>query len=91
MDGKIAPIASSVGRSEAPKALSEFHRSLPQGNPLAVSDILDNLEKAFPAYRGFPKMDTGLEFYRSKYTIFNNNTKNLPFGRFKLFSATVIA
>ena len=37
----IAPIASSVGRNEAPKALSESHRSLPQGNHVAVSDILD--------------------------------------------------
>ena len=33
------------GRSEAPKALSESHRSLHQENPAAVSDILDNHEE----------------------------------------------
>ena len=33
LGGAIAPIASSVGRSEAPKALSESHRSLSQKNP----------------------------------------------------------
>ena len=38
--GATAPITSSVGRSEAPKALSESHRSLPQENPAAVSDSL---------------------------------------------------
>ena len=36
LGGAIAPIASSVGRSEAPKALSESHRSLPQESPAAV-------------------------------------------------------
>ena len=30
LGGAIAPIAGSVGRSEAPKALSESHRSLPK-------------------------------------------------------------
>ena len=40
LGGAIAPIESSVGRSEAPKALSESHCSLPPGNPAAVSDIL---------------------------------------------------
>ena len=37
-----APIANSVGQNEEPKALSESHRSLPQENPAALSDILDN-------------------------------------------------
>ena len=41
------PIASSVERSEAPKALGESHLSLPQGNNAAVSDILDNPKKIF--------------------------------------------
>ena len=34
------------------KALSEFHRSLPYGNPANVSDILNNQEKN-PGYQGF--------------------------------------
>ena len=46
LGGMTAPIARSVRRSEAPKALSESHRSLPQGNPAALSDILDNPEKS---------------------------------------------
>ena len=45
LGGVIMPIASSVGLSEAPKALSESHRSLHQGKLAAVSDILDNPEK----------------------------------------------
>ena len=49
----IAPIGRCMGRSEAPKALSEFHRRVPQGNPVTLSDILDNPEKSL-AYRGFP-------------------------------------
>ena len=40
LGGAITPIASSVGRSETPKTLIGTHRSLPQGNPAAVSDIL---------------------------------------------------
>ena len=40
MGGAISPIASSVGRSEALKSLSESHCSLPQENPVAVSGIL---------------------------------------------------
>ena len=51
--GAILQIASSVGRSEPPKALNEYHRSLPQGNPAAVSDILDNPENVLN-YLGFP-------------------------------------
>ena len=52
----IAPIATSVGQSEELKALSKLHRSLPEGNPAAISDILDNREKYifFPDYQGFP-------------------------------------
>ena len=38
LGGTKAPIESSIGRSEAPRALSESHRSLPQGNPATVSD-----------------------------------------------------
>ena len=59
LGGAIAPIASSVGQNEAPKALSESHLSLPQGNPAAVSDILDNSEKSLfsPDFRSFPVMD----------------------------------
>ena len=51
--GVTAPVASSVGRSEAPQVLSESHRSLPPGNPAAVSHILDNSEKNSD-YRGLP-------------------------------------
>ena len=40
LGGAIALIASSVGRSEAPKAVRESHRSLPLGNLDTVSDIL---------------------------------------------------
>ena len=55
LGGAIAPIASSVGRSEAPKALSESHRSLPQENPAAISFLFNNLEKSvFPDYKDFP-------------------------------------
>ena len=53
LGGTIAPIASSVERSEAPKALREsIYRYLPQENPAAVSDNLDNPEKnlLFPDY-----------------------------------------
>ena len=54
----LLPPASSVGRSEAPKAFSESHHSLPRGNPAVISDILYNLEKSFffYYYRGFPVM-----------------------------------
>ena len=46
LGGATAPIASSVGRSEAPKALSESHRSLLQENPAAVRVFLGD-------FRGF--------------------------------------
>ena len=52
LGGALAPIANSVGRSEAPKALNESHRSLPQGKPAAESNN-HNTEK-IPDYRGFP-------------------------------------
>ena len=55
LGGARAPIASTVGQSEVPKALSVSHRSLPQGNTATLSDILDNTWKSvFPDYRGFP-------------------------------------
>ena len=36
LGGAIAPIAGSMGRSEALKALSESYLSLPQENPAAI-------------------------------------------------------
>ena len=51
LGGAIAPIASSVERSDAPRALSESHRSRPQGNPPAVTYNLDKTGKNyFPDY-----------------------------------------
>ena len=47
LGGATAAFASSVGRSEAPEALSESHRSLSQGSSAAVSDILNNPDKFF--------------------------------------------
>ena len=38
LGGAIAPIASSVGRSESPKALNESHRNLPQVSAATASD-----------------------------------------------------
>ena len=47
LGGAKAQMASSMGRSEAPTALRECHSSKPQGNPAAVSYIIDNQEKIF--------------------------------------------
>ena len=47
LNGAVAPIANSAGRSEVPKALREFHYSLPQGNPAAVSNNLYDPENSF--------------------------------------------
>ena len=47
LGGAIVPIASSVGRSEGPRALSGFHRRLHQESPATVPDTSDNLEKCF--------------------------------------------
>ena len=84
LGGMIAPIAISVGRSEALKALRESHRSLPQGNHANVSVILDYPEKIFfriiEAFRTRPtKMDIWFQFGRPKYTTFS---EKIHFGRF---------
>ena len=67
-----APITSSLGQSEALKALSKSHRYLPEGNPTVISDILNNPEKSSLDDQGFPvrpmKMDIGFGFCRSKCT-----------------------
>ena len=75
LGGATEPIASSVGRSEAPKTLGEFHRSLPQGNPAAVSDILNNPEtirlSGLSTFAGHGRRKwvlDGFEFCTSKYT-----------------------
>ena len=93
LGGAIAAIASSVGRSEA---LSESHRSLPQGNPATVSDILDNPEKGFSWLSRFSghgrwKWTSDLNFARLNTQTWIKKGKISILDILNLFSATVIA
>ena len=69
-----------VGQSETSKALNESHHSLPQRNPAAVSDIVDNPEKIcllglsrFSCH-GRCKRTSDLNFSRQNTTV--NKKKN---------------
>ena len=64
--GSIELISSLLELSEAPKPLSEFHRSLPQEYLVAVSDLC-NQEKSF--FRIFIGRDWKTSIIRKRFGI----------------------
>ena len=77
LGGEIAPIPSIVVQTEAPKALRELHRSLPQENTATVSDNLDNPDFFMieVLWSRPMKMDIRFVFCRLKCTSLNKKIR----------------